>query len=165
MNKKRKEQKRQYDLKHDKPFKVNVGKRSYKCKYLKTWTSDQIASIIVLSDVSPHGDMKETVRFISKSGTMAPKMISMLILGSYLKIKLFHWILWRYIYITCTPRDYSNGLSEIMEAMDMGSFFLNIRLAEAMNTLRMQMTQEEARSFQAELQSEKKQPSETSSHG
>lgn len=165
MDKKQKEQKKQYDIKYDRPFTVNVGKRTYRCKYLKTWTADKIASIIVCSDVSPHGDMKDTIKFISKSGTMAPKMISMLILGSYIKIKLFHWIFWRYIYITCTPKDYSNGLSEIMEAMDMGSFFLNIRLAEAMNTLRKQMTQEEARSYQAGLQSAKEQPSETNSLG
>ena len=161
-----KEQKKQHDIKYDIPFKVKVGKRTYKCKYLKTWVADKIAQIIIKADVEPSEDMKTTMKFISKSGSLAPKVVSMLILGSFWKIKLFHWLFWRYLYVTCTPSENASGLSEALEAMDLSSFFLSIRLAEAMNTMRKKMTQKEAAKLSpAEQQSEKMPRSETSSNG
>lgn len=163
---KNKEQEKQYDVKYDKPFKVEVGKKTYGCNYLKTWVADRIAKEIVKANVEPSDDMKETILFISQSGALAPKVISMLILGSWWKIKLFHWAFSWYVYRACTPAQNASGLSEVLSAMDMSSFFLSIRLVEAMNTMRMKATQKAAAALSlAEQQSAKTPPSETNSAG
>lgn len=161
-----KQEKKQYDIKYDRPFKVTVGKKIYRCNYLKTWVADRIAKEIVKANVEPSSDMQETMEFISKSGSLAPKVISMLILGSWWKIKLFNRVFSWYVYRTCTPSQNADGLSEVLTAMDMSSFFLSIRLVEALNTMRMKATQKAAAALsQAEQQSAKTQHSETNSAG
>ena len=147
---------RQHELKEDIPFIVTLGRKSYKCRYLKEWVSGKISYLIADADPEHEPDAKAMIRLMSKKNTLASKCVSMLILGSYWKIKLFHWYFWRKIYRNNTGRELTEALSIIYEALDLSFFFQNMILLDQMNTLKKRLTKIELKQLSAELQSEKK---------
>ncbi len=151
-----KAQEKQYNLDKDVPFVITIGKKSYKCRYLKDWTSHQISIEIVKAAPNPVADVTELVKLLSTHITLPSKVLSMLILEKPWKIMLFHWYLWRKFYMTTTQRDKSAALITVYEALDLSFFFQNIQLIAEMNTLRMRMTKTELKQLSAELQSERK---------
>jgi len=147
---------RQHEIKEDIPFLVTLGKKTYPCRYLKEWTSGKISYLIAQREPNPTADAKEMIALMALNNTLASKCISMLILGSYWKIKLRHWYFWRKIYRNNTGRQITEALSTVYEALDLSFFFQNIVLLDQMNMLKMRLTKTELKQLSAELQSEKK---------
>lgn len=147
---------RQHEIANDIPFMVTLGKKTYPCRYLKEWTSGKISYLIADVDPEPKADAKEMIALMAKRNTLASKCVSMLILGSYWKIKLFHWYFWRSIYRNNTGRELTEALTTVYEALDLSFFFQNSILLDQMNTLRKRLTKTELKQLSQELQSEKK---------
>jgi len=147
---------RQHEIKEDIPFEVKLGKKTYKCRYLKEWVSGKISYLIADADPEPEPDAKKTLRLMAKKNTLASKCVSMLILGSYWKIKLFHWYFWRKIYRNNAGRELTEALTTVYEALDLSFFFQNMILLDQMNMLKKRLTKTELKQLSAELQSEKK---------
>jgi len=147
---------RQHEIKEDIPFVVTLGRKSYKCRYLKEWTSGKISYLIAQREPNPTADAKEMIALMAKNNTLAAKCTSMLILGSYWKIKLFHWYFWRKLYRNSAARELTEALSTVYEALDLSFFFQNMILLDQMNMLKKRLTKTELKQLSAELQSEKK---------
>jgi len=150
---------KQAAIRYDRPFPVTLGKKTYHCRYLKEWVSGQISYLIADSEPNPKADAKEMIKLMAKKNTTPSKAISLLILGSYWKVKLFHWYFWRSIYRNHTGRELSEALTQVYEALDLSFFFQNTILLDQMNTLKKRMTKIELKQLSAELQSEKSQVS------
>jgi len=149
-------QKKQYDIQNDTPFDVPVGKKVYKCRYTKDWTSHRISIEIVNASPNPIASVSEMVNLMSTQITLQSKVLSLLILEKPWKIRLFHWYFWRKLYRTTGSRDKSDALLKVYEALDLGFFFQNTQLIVEMNTLKKRMTKTELKQLSQELQSERK---------
>lgn len=147
---------RQYEIKEDIPFVVTLGRKQYKCRYLKEWTSGKISYLIAQREPNPTADAKEMIALMAKNNTLAAKCTSMLILGSYWKIKLLHWYFWRKLYRNSTAHELTDALTVVYEALDLSFFFQNMILLDQMNMLKKRLTKTELKQLSAELQSEKK---------
>ena len=147
---------RQHEIKEDIPFIVTLGKKTYKCRYLKEWVSGKISYIISKRDPNPSADAKEIIKLMEMNNTLASKSVSMLILGSYWKIRLFHWYFWRKLYRNNSGRELNEALLVVYEALDLSFFFQNMILLDQMNTLKKRLTKTELKQLSAELQSERK---------
>jgi hypothetical protein len=148
----------QSNIRYDRPFSVVLGKRTYHCRYLKEWVSGQISYLIADSEPNPQADAKEMLKLMRKNNTKHSKCISYLILGSFIKIILFHWLFWRLIYIKRTGRELNEALITVYEALDLSFFFQNSILLNQMNSLKKRMTRTELKQLSQELLSEKKPP-------
>jgi len=150
------------DIILDKKIPIKLGRKEYKIRYLKTWTSDRIASVLVDMECNLLTDDEMDIKKVAMSGTAPSKVLSYAILGSYFKIKLFHWIFWRYLYRSKTSTDMAKGLFETLKAMDVHSFLESIQLAATMNTMRMRQMKEVLQgSSQAKQSQEKGKATET----
>lgn len=147
---------RQHEIKEDIPFVVTLGRKQYKCRYLKEWTSGKISYLIAQREPNPTADAKEMIALMAKNNTLAAKCTSMLILGSYWKIKLLHWYFWRKLYRNSTAHELTDALTVVYEALDLSFFFQNMILLDQMNMLKKRLTKTELKQLSAELQSEKK---------
>jgi hypothetical protein len=145
----------QSNIRYDRPFAVQLGRRTYHCRYLKEWVSGRISYLIADSEPNPEADAREMLRLMRKNNTKTSKCVSLLILGSFWKIILFHWLFWRLIYIRRTGRELNEALVTVYEAMDLSFFFQNTVLLDQMNTLRKRMTKTELKQLSQELQSGK----------
>lgn len=155
-------QQEQFEIDNDIPFAIILGAKKYKVKRLKNWTADRISYEIAKKNgtlVSEGDDISDILNSMKASGDLCSKVISLAILGSWWKIKLFHPIFWRYISRATTQSDQHRALSAVIDKLELRFFFLNMILLENMNQLRMKLARMEAQQYQAELESEQKQTS------
>lgn len=151
-------QKQQYEIDQDQPFKVRLGKRIYKVRYMKDWVGKRLSYEIAKKNtfLSTDGDNIKQLEAIREVGSLPAKILSIAILNSWIKIKIFHWFFWRYISLTCTQSDINKAIKTIGSALELDVFFYNIVSIENLNLLRMKLTQVEAQQYHQELQSELK---------
>lgn len=150
-------QKEQYNIDTDTPFSVKLGRLKFKLRYLKQATANRIS----LEDVSRKELIGKDVKAsLMANGRITAKVISLAILATPIKIKLFHWLLWRYIYNYYSVEEAHLALATIMgKLLQISFFFQSLALIEDMNQLTMKMTEVEAKSYQVELESALKRTS------
>lgn len=151
-------QEQQYNIDYDIPTPIKLGKRTFMVKDLKQYVGSKI-SVLIAKKNGMIQDGSNIIFNLGKINTLSAKVLSMAILGSRLKIALFHWIMWRYIHYNCTEKDISIALGGITDKLQLGFFLQNIIFVESMNQMRIHLTKEEALSYQAEQISVKKQTS------
>lgn len=143
-----------YNINEDIPTEIKLGKRVYKVRDLKQSVANRISLLIVKKNAYFNTDNSEEA--LEYLGNMSSKAVSMAILGSVIKVKLFHWFFWRYIYHTCTEKEINAALMAVIDRLNLGFFLQNIICLETMNQMKMTLTKKEALSYQAELFSDKK---------
>lgn len=152
-----KAQELQYNINNDIATPIKLGKRTFKVKYLKEWTANTISVLIAKKNITIKGD--NTMESLAAVNSLPSKVLSMAILGTRWKIFFFHAIFWRYIRDNFTPKEISEALEAITEKMQLAFFLRSMVLIESMNQLKIQLTKEEALSYQAELVSGRRQTS------
>jgi hypothetical protein len=140
-----------HELKEDKPYEIELGNKKYKVKYLKDKPAE-LASYqsLKLSNVAPES-VSEAIEIAEKQRGVMAKCVSYLLLNSYLKIKLFHWIHWRYLSWTMSRRALASGIIHTQIALDMEAFSVGTQFLAAMNTLKMKKTREEVELSQVDV--------------
>ncbi|MFR9165952.1 MAG: hypothetical protein ACLVKO_06950 [Dysgonomonas sp.] len=154
-------QKKQYEIDNDMPFSLKLGKHTYKVPYLKDWVGNRISYEIAKKNevLAEDNDPKAVIHSMKVTGDLPAKVISLAILGSWIKIKLFHWFFWRYITVTTTKSEQKLALEQIVDSLELSVFFYNIISIENMNQLKMKLTKVEASQYRAELLSGSRQTS------
>lgn len=155
-------QKKQYEIDTDIPFEVKLGKKTYKVKYLKDWVGRRLSYEIAKKNsllISDNDDDVSKMKSLKSVGSLPAKVMSIAILNNWIKITLFHWIFWRYISLTCSQSDINKAMNDIVGALELDVFFLNMISLENLNQLRMKLTQVEALQYRQELASAQKQTS------
>lgn len=83
-----------------------------------------------------------------------PKIISIAILKTPLKIKLFHWYLWRKLDKKYDQRDYDQIIGKIISNSDVAFFSKNLASLHAAAMMEAEITKETITSIAAKLKSE-----------
>ena len=154
----------QVDLADDIPFNVNIGKRTFKCRYLNSWTQRKITRVLLKAEaLDSEGGLGNLFKAVKDNSTLAPKVVSYLILRSAWKVKLFHWFFWRYLDRTCPPRYLNDPLISAVKSCDMGFFLQNMGLMSELMMSKKKWTIAEVAQFRAEQNSDQEQASVKSS--
>lgn len=140
-----------HELKEDKPYEIELGGKKYKVKYLKDKPAE-LASYesLKLSNHAPES-VQEAIEMSKKERGVMARCVAYLLLNSYWKIKLFHWIYSKYLSWTMTRRALASGIIHTQLALDMEAFSVGIQFLGAMNTLKMKKTKEELESSQVDV--------------
>lgn len=139
-----------HELKEDKPYEIELGGKKYRVRYLKDKTAE-LASYesLKLSNSAPES-VAEAIEMAKKERGVMARCVAYLLLNSYWKIKLFHWIYWRYLSWTMSRRALASGIIYTQMALDLEAFSVGTQFLAAMNTLQMKKTREEAELSQVE---------------
>jgi len=140
----------QIALLEDRSFPTKIGKKTYKCKYLNSWTQRKITNVLLKAEaIDENGGIENVFKAVNKSGTLAPKVVSYLILRHPIKVKLFHWLFWRYLDMTTNSRDLYDPLLKALKAADVNFFLTNMGLMSEIVMTRKIWTAKEVAAIQA----------------
>jgi hypothetical protein len=156
-------QRKQYEIKHDIPFIVNIGSRTFRCKYLKGKAQDKISYLHLSQKTVDSENPKDILKALRHNNRIHAKAVAVLILNSYWKLKLIYFIYWRWLYHTYSSKDLNEAMQTVMEANGIEFFFQNTVYLSATNTLKKKMTSQEVEQLLAEQASESAQVSAKSS--
>ena len=154
-------QKKQFEIDSDIPFNVKLGKKTYKVKHLKEWVGRRFSYEIAKKNslLKSESENYDQLKSLNEVGSLPSKCLSIAILNNWIKIKLFHWIFWRYISIRHTQSEINKAINDISGALELEVFFYNIASLENLNQLRIKMTQVEALQYRQEQVLAQKQTS------
>lgn len=133
------------------PKVFKVGKKTYKIERLDNWVSLQMSKLVIESELL-HGEDNDRGRMLSsiiQNRTLAPKCISLMMLKSTIKVKLFHWIRWRWLHYFSSQEDYQPILEAILNDQDTMFFFQNMASLQSSNILESEMTRTSTKSIAA----------------
>ncbi len=148
----------QLELLEDSSFPTKIGKKTYRCKYLNSWTQRKITNVLLKAEaIDSDGGVENLFKAINKSGTLAPKVVSYLLLRHPLKVMLFHGIFWRYLDMTTNSRDLYDPLLKALKAADVSFFLTNMGLMSEIVMTRRIWTAKEVAAVQASQKSEQGQ--------
>lgn len=121
----------------DKPVKVRIGKREYKICRLRNWVIRKITDIVL----NEEDDRKVTA-----------KSVAAILLGRYWKIKLFYWIVWRWIYyvVEWDEVDMREAVETAKKKVAVEAYLLNTMCLTEMKETTMMMTRAEVNRFRQE---------------
>lgn len=139
----RESQQKQYNLKHDVPFIVQIGSRNYRCTYLKGKSQDMISYLHLSQKIIDTDDTSEILAGMKYNNRIHAKCVAIMILNSYWKIKFFYQFFWRWLFHTYSSKDFSNAMQQVMEANGVDFFLSNSMYLFQTNMLKMKMTREE----------------------
>ena len=146
-------QRKQYEIKNDVPFIIQLGSRTYKCRYLKGKPQDMISYLHLSQKIVDTDNPKDILSALKHNNRIHAKAVAVMILNSYWKIKLWYPFFWRWLFHTYSSKDFSVAMQQIMEINGVEFFFASTMYLSASNTLKMRMTKEEASAILAEQQS------------
>lgn len=150
------------------PDYVLVREKKWKVGWVRNGTLTKISSLLLSNDLevtevleSSTKILGETLGTLQKNDTLVCRAAAYLRLDSWWKIKLFHWLLWRWYYYVKEYREielcgYIAACKK--KANPMGYLGATTYLT-AMKTTRMMMTRAEVEHSQAELFMEQQEAS------
>jgi len=131
---------------------INIGKKTFKCKRLTNWASGKITKLILKGELMLSDDKQQTLVSFNKNRQLAPKCLSLAILGSWWKIKLFHPIFWRWLNYNFTQDQYTKAINKVLDFSDVKFFFLNMASLQGLVEVEQKMTNQTTKSI---IQSQK----------
>lgn len=156
-------QQKQYDIKYDVPFVVQLGSRSYNCKYMKGKPQDMISYLHLSHKTIDTDDIKDILAVLKHNNRIHAKCVAIMILNSYWKIKLFYPFFWRWLFHTYSSKDFTDAMQQVMESAGTEFFFQNSLFLAQTNTLKMKLSRQEVEQLYQEQVSGKKPASSKSS--
>jgi len=132
-------------------------KRPYKILYLKPYTTEKVTRFYVTAETLAKETSTEfeTLEKMSVKSTEPHQAAAYIILNNFFKIKLFHWILWRYLYYI---KEYNYGdlfllLLEGKKKIQSVEYSMGMACVSQLTETKMGMTTKEAKAYQTELSS------------
>lgn len=149
------------EIEKNEPRVIKLGGKTYKLKPMTNAVSEMadryIASRSVELKEAESG--KELIVNMSKNRTVIPKYISLLMLHSWLKVKLFHWIHWRYLHAHYPLSTMFELYKEFMNLNDVGDFFQFTASLQENNRLIKRMSETNTQIIRQEHKSDQETPS------
>lgn len=133
----------QADLLDNSKLEFKVGNKKYKIARLSNWVALKMSKYILNAESLQGSDLDRDAKLksIVANRTIAPKCISLMMLKSAIKVKLFHWFKWRQLHYLKSQEDYAGILDKILNDQDTMFFFQNMASLQASNILESQMTE------------------------
>lgn len=156
MNDKLKAKKIEQDLIDDVGIYIYLGTKRKKVKRLKNWAAAKITRLILEGELMLSDDKKTTLTSFNENRLLVPKCLSLAILGSWWKIKLFYWIYWRYLNIKYTQEDFNQAIKDVLNFSDISFFFHNMAFLQSLVEAEKEMTSQSTKSIIQKQESERK---------
>lgn len=150
------EQKELLDIEEDRKSLVDIpGRKPVKIGYLKPGTNVRITRLMFRYGKEANGIEGDlaALRQMSENSATLHKIASYALLNNFFKIKLFHWIKWRWLYYV-QEWTFDQLLPIIIESkkkVPAGEYIWGITLAATMMETTMTMTGKEAEQYRQEL--------------
>lgn len=119
---------------------IHLGNNSYKVKRLTNWVSGKLSKLILKGELLLSDDKKQTLISFDNNRSLAPKCLSIAILGSWWKVLLFHWIYWRFLSMRYSQYDYKDAILKVIDFSDIRFFFLNMASLQGLVEYEEKMT-------------------------
>lgn len=131
------------------PKEFKVGGKEYKIHRLGNWVSSQMSKLIIEAELvyGDGSDRESLLKSVLNNRKLAPKCISLMMLKSTIKVKLFHWFKWRQLHYFYSQEDYKGILDNILNDQDTMFFFQNMALLQSYNQLESQVATESTKSI------------------
>lgn len=135
-------------------IKISGTNHTVRIAPVKNGTLEKVTTLWSKRDMAePPKDANDTLSILRKDIYFSHKEAAYFVLNSYWKIKLFHWIVWRWFAFVWQLDE--NQLSDILIAakkkIPFLSFFKNIVLTMDMRTDILRMTTKEAEQYRREV--------------
>lgn len=140
-------------LESNEKLSFTLGKKTYKVQRLCNWTSRKINRLICELQRKKLDTVEDVINS-DEDRVLMPKIISIAILKTPLKIKLFHWYLWRKLDKKYDQRDYDQIIGKIISNSDVAFFSKNLASLHAAAMMEAEITKETITSIAAKLKSE-----------
>lgn len=134
--------------------KIRGTKHTVRITAVKNGTLEKVTTLWSKRDMSePPKDANDTLSILRKDIYFSHKEAAYFVLNSYWKIKLFHWVVWRWFAFVWQLDE--SQLTDILVAakkkIPFLSFFKNIVLTMDMRTDILRMTTKEAEQYRREV--------------
>lgn len=138
------------------PKRFTLGSRTYRVYPMTNAVAERADKYIAKRSVelTPTENVGELVLNLSKNRTVIPRYVSLLMLHSWLKVTLFHWIHWRYIHRKYPLAVLSAIYGECSSLNDVGIFFQFTASLQANSRLIKRMSEANTSIIAQELKSE-----------
>jgi len=108
-----------------------IGNKIYKLKPMTNAISLRMDRYITKAQLSYTEDNRQLIVNMSKNRKLVPKCISLMLLHSFFKVVLFHWIHWRYLHFMYDQEFLGKLLQGCMSRNDIGFFLSNLAYLQA----------------------------------
>lgn len=157
------------DLNDDSVTVVPIAHTNTKVKigWIKPYATEQLTKKMIESDLLTSTHENDVVKLLGKKSKITAQALSYLILNNFFKIKLFHWIHWRWLYYV-KEFTYEQMLPIIIEAkkkIAVEEYALLMGVLGMMMESQKTLTKTEARQFHQELLLEQERHSEKNTRG
>jgi len=138
------------------PKYFELGGRKYRIYPMTNAVAERADKYVAQRSVelTPTDNVGELVLNLSKNRKVLPKYVSLLMLHSWLKVTLFHWIHWRYIHRKYPLSVLAAIYRECSSLNDVGIFFQFTASLQANSRLIKRMSEANTSVIAQELKSE-----------
>lgn len=136
-------------LERNEATRVSLRGKVYSIRAMKNAVSEKMDRYIAKANLSYSEDKSKLLVNMSENRKLVPKCLSLMLLGTFLRVKLFHFFYWRYLHIKCSQEEMAPVLNECFEVNNVGFFFQNLASLQGNCQLIERMTMENTISISA----------------
>ena len=143
------------DIDRDAPMEVTAGGKVYTIKRSKQLVWAWYSRLITKAELSYSEPDDKILVKMDNNRKLIYRCVGMMLLRGPVRIKLFNWIYWRYLYATTHAEDMLVLLKEINKLNDVKDVFFCLLSLQTNNELTVMMTKENTSTILQKLQSDK----------
>ena len=144
------------DINDDAVISVPIGGKNIEIGYIKPYTCERITALLVKSDIKTSREIKtefEGLELMKENSKRLHQFAAYGILNNFFKIKLWHWIKWRWMYYIdeINYNDLMLLTSIIKKKVPLAQYMTAMGLAGTIRETVMTMTKTQAQQYRQEL--------------
>lgn len=126
----------------DRGTRITLGRKTVKVKPMSNFVAGKADRLILATEGSYDPEGKVLQLGMDGNRKLMPKYMAYVILRGWLKVKLFHWIYWRWLDRKYTAEELFRAMEEAMKLNDLAPFYHG--LVSLQMSIRMKKTMAKA---------------------
>lgn len=143
------------EITRNEPRVVTVAGKTYKIYRVSNIVWAWYSRLVTKTELGYSDDKDKILINMENNRTLIFKCVAMMLLRNPIKVFLFNWIYWRYLYVTRTVIEMAYLLTEINSLSDVSEVFFCSDFLQANNQLLVMMAKESTSAIQAKHSSAK----------
>lgn len=141
------------DLEQNTRKTVILGGKKYKIKAMCNYVAEKRDRYTAKAQLSFNEDGSKVITHMATNRKLVPKCLSLMLLGSFFKVFLFHWFYWRYLNVKYSQEEMVPILQSCEEMNNIGFFLSNLASLQASTRMIEKMTRTDSTNIIQELRS------------
>jgi hypothetical protein len=145
------------EIEGNKPVEFYVGRKKYKVKRLGWYVQTKIDELVIQSQFAAganDGSAAGTIKVMKMNRRIVPKVISLLILRNIIKIRAFHWLHWRLLFVFGNIEEWAKVINKMYNGEESRLFFYAIEYLQANVSITKEMTSQDMKTIRQKHSSE-----------